>query len=161
MAQSPVASPRFPRFFAPRAVVRALAMGSVAVLLLLMAHSSASGPVAVLRERSPWVILFVVLWASALCLWGFWSWPRVWARTEGPNVRRLRIASYGWGAFMLVFTSWNAALGDTAIPWTTSVQSRDFLANMVSQAMIVWPVWLWAGYWFGYFTVGVISQIAP
>jgi hypothetical protein len=157
----PEIAPRLPGFFARRALLPSLLSGSVASLLLFMAHSDVRNPLEVVGAPRSWLLPIMVLCFSFISLWGLWSWPRVWARTEGPDSKRLRAAIYGWGAFMLICTSWVGALGTTSTPWTTAIQGRDFLADFLVRALIGWPVWLWAGYWWGRLTVGAITRIGP
>lgn len=62
---------------------------------------------------------------------------------------------------MLVAMSWQGALDRVHLPWGAAVLSVTFLLTFVASALLTWPIWAWAGYWWGRLTLLGIRRLTP
>ena len=94
--------------------------------------------------------LFAIGAALTLVL-GIWTWRRLWRHpiTDAYSTLVYRHGVRGFGVLMFLSMTFVVPLFEADSPLGPAVASPRFWGDFVLRAVIGFPLWLWAGYWWG------------
>lgn len=134
----------------------------MATLLLFLSRTGEQNHFAIFRHEQPWRWAIAFVGISLLTLWGLWSWPRIRVRCQTPDGPLIfRGGVLGWGGAMVLLSSWQQAQYITGRQGTLHLGPRSFLAELLLNALIAWPIYSWLGYWFGVITFRSVRGLLP